>query len=232
MALSRITVLISGRGSNLAMLLDAEQRGELGGTITAVISNRPEAAGLAVATEHGVATEVVDHRAFADRAAFDAALADAIEASEPDLIVFAGFMRVLGPAFVRRFAGRMLNVHPALLPAYPGLDTHRRALADGVRVHGCTVHFVTDDVDHGPIVAQGAVAVRDDDDAETLATRVLEVEHRILPMAVRAFCDGRLVIEGRRVRVKGQSLPDAAFEVPTVAAGTGTRAPPSTSNAT
>ena len=232
MAIPRVTVLISGRGSNLAMLLDAERRGELGGTITAVISNRPEAAGLAVATEHGVATEVVDHRAFGDRAAFDAALADAIEASEPDLIVFAGFMRVLGPAFVRRFAGRMLNVHPALLPAYPGLDTHRRALADGVRVHGCTVHFVTDDVDHGPIVAQGAVAVRDDDDAGTLAARVLEVEHRILPMAVRAFCDGRLVIEGRRVRVKGQPLPDAAFEVPTVAAGAGTRTPPSTSNAT
>lgn len=231
MAIPRVTVLISGRGSNLAALADAERRGELGGTITAVISNRPGAAGLAVAAAHGIATSVVDHRAFADRAAFDAALADAIDASEPDLVVLAGFMRVLGPAFVRRFEGRMLNVHPALLPAYPGLDTHRRALDDGVRLHGCTVHFVTADVDHGPIVAQGAVAVQDDDDPATLAARVLEVEHRLLPMAVRAYCEGRLVIEGRRVRVKGEPLPDADWIVP-AAAATGTRAPPSSSNPT
>src|SRR5512143_20369 len=231
MAIPRITVLISGRGSNLAALLDAERRGELGGTIAAVISNRPDAGGLAIAAEHGIAAEVIDHRAFADRAAFDAALAEAIAASEPDLIVLAGFMRVLGPAFVQRFAGRMLNVHPALLPAYPGLDTHRRALDDGVRVHGCTVHFVTDEVDHGPIVAQGALAVRDDDDPATLAARVLEVEHRVLPMAVRAYCEGRLVIEGRRVRVKGQPPPDDAFVVPAVA-GTGARTASSASDAT
>jgi phosphoribosylglycinamide formyltransferase-1 len=207
MAIPRITVLISGRGSNLAALIDAERRGVLGGSVSAVISNRPDAAGLAIATEHGIATEVVDHHGFADRAAFDAALADAIDASEPDLVVLAGFMRVLGPAFIRRFEGRMLNVHPALLPAYTGLETHRRALEDGVRVHGCTVHFVTDDVDHGPIVAQGAVAVRDEDDVTSLAARVLEVEHGLLPLAVRAFCEGRLVIEGRRVRVKGQPIP-------------------------
>ncbi len=209
MAIPRITVLISGRGSNLAALIDAERHGVLGGSLSAVISNRPDAAGLAIAMEHGVATEVVDHRTFAERAAFDAALADAIDASEPDLVVLAGFMRVLGPAFIRRFEGRMLNVHPALLPAYTGLDTHRRALEDGVRIHGCTVHFVTDDVDHGPIVAQGVVAVRDDDDAASLAARVLEVEHGLLPMAVRAFCEGRLVIEGRRVRVKGQPIPSS-----------------------
>jgi phosphoribosylglycinamide formyltransferase-1 len=214
MAIPRITVLISGRGSNLAALVAAERRGDLGGTICAVVSNRPDAAGLRIAAEQGIAAECVDHRGFGDRAAFDAALADAIDASEPDVVVLAGFMRVLGPAFVRRFEGRMLNVHPALLPAYAGLDTHRRALADGVRVHGCTVHFVTDDVDHGPIVAQGAVAVRDDDDAESLAARVLEVEHRLLPMAVRACCEGRLVIEGRRVRVKGQAIPDIALEAP------------------
>src|SRR5262245_41020444 len=158
MAIPRITVLISGRGSNLAALVAAEQRGELGGTVSAVISNRPDAAGLQVAAEHGIAAECVDHRGFTNRTAFDTALADAIDASEPDVIVLAGFMRVLGPAFVRRFEGRVLNIHPALLPAFPGLDTHRRALADGVRVHGCTVHFVTDDVDHGPIVAQGAIA--------------------------------------------------------------------------
>jgi phosphoribosylglycinamide formyltransferase 1 len=214
MAIPRITVLISGRGSNLRALVAAEQRGELGGTVCAVISNRPDAAGLQVAAEHGIAAECVDHRGFDDRAAFDVALADAIDASEPDVVVLAGFMRVLGPAFIRRFEGRMLNVHPALLPAYPGLDTHRRALADGVRVHGCTVHLVTDDVDHGPIVAQGAVAVRDDDDAERLSARVLDVEHRLLPMAVRAWCEGRLVIEGRRVRVKGQPIPDIALDVP------------------
>jgi phosphoribosylglycinamide formyltransferase 1 len=214
MAIPRITVLISGRGSNLAALLSAERRGELGGTVSAVISNRPDAAGLGVAGEYGVATACIDHRGFADRASFDAALADAIDASEPDVIVLAGFMRVLGPAFVQRFEGRMLNIHPALLPAYPGLDTHRRALADGVRVHGCTVHFVTDDVDHGPIVAQGAVAVRDDDDPASLAARVLEVEHRLLPMAVRACCEGRLVIDGRRVRVKGQPVPGNALEAP------------------
>jgi len=231
MAIPRVTVLISGRGSNLAALVEAQRRGELGGAIGAVISNRPDAAGLAIAAEHGIATAVVDHRAFADRAAFDAALAEAIDASEPDLVVLAGFMRVLGPAFVRRFQGRMLNVHPALLPAYPGLDTHRRALDDGVRVHGCTVHFVTEDVDHGPIVAQGAVAVHDDDDPATLAARVLEVEHRILPMAVRAFCEGRLIVDGRRVRVDGQALPDDAFVVPATTHG-GTGTPPSASNAT
>ena len=233
MAIPRITVLISGRGSNLAMLLDAERRGELGGTITAVISNRPDAAGLAVATR----ARRRDRRSsiiarFATAPLSTRRSPTRSRRASPTWSSSPGFMRVLGPAFVRRFAGRMLNVHPSLLPAYPGLDTHRRALADGVRVHGCTVHFVTDDVDHGPIVAQGAVAVRDDDDAGTLAARVLEVEHRILPMAVRAFCDGRLVIEGRRVSVKGQPLPDAAFEVPTVAARTGTRTPPSTSNAT
>ncbi len=214
MAIPRITVLISGRGSNLAALLGAERKGELGGTVSAVISNRPDASGLGVAAEHGVATACVDHRGFADRALFDAALADAIDTSEPDVVVLAGFMRVLGPAFVQRFRGRMLNIHPALLPAYPGLDTHRRALADGVRVHGCTVHFVTDDVDHGPIVAQGAVAVHEDDDAESLAARVLEIEHRLLPMAVRACCEGRLVIDGRRVRVKEQPVPGNALEVP------------------
>jgi phosphoribosylglycinamide formyltransferase-1 len=137
-----------------------------------------------------------------------------IDASEPDLIVLAGFMRILGPAFVRRYEGRMINVHPSLLPSYTGLHTHRRALADGVRIHGCTVHFVTGDVDHGPVIAQGAVPVHDGDDEATLAARVLEVEHRLLPAAVRAFCEGRLVIAGRQVCVNGQSTPAATLEVP------------------
>ncbi len=215
MTTPRVTVLISGRGSNLAALIDAERRAALGGHIAMVIANRADAAGLAIAAASGIATRVLDHRAHADRHAFDHALATAIDASEPDLVVLAGFMRILGPDFVHRYAGRMINIHPSLLPAYAGLHTHRRALADGVRIHGCTVHFVTADVDHGPIIAQGAVAVHDDDDEATLAARVLEVEHRLLPAAVRAFCEKRLVIAGRRIDVKGGSIPSATLEVPT-----------------
>ncbi len=214
MTTPRVTVLISGRGSNLAALIDAERHGTLGGHIATVISNRADAAGLGIAAARGIATRVVDHRAYADRDAFEGALAAAIDSSEPDLVVLAGFMRILGLDFVRRYEGRMINIHPSLLPSYPGLHTHRRALADGVRIHGCTVHFVTGDVDHGPVIAQGAVPVHDADDEATLASRVLEVEHRLLPAAVRAFCEGRLVIDGRRVRVNGQSTPDGTLEVP------------------
>lgn len=213
-AIPRITVLASDRGSNFAALVDAERNGILGGTVAALVTNRPDARALAIAAAHGIPASVIDHRAFAERDDFDAALADAIERSEPDLVVLAGFMRILGPAFIGRFAGRMLNVHPSLLPMYPGLDTHRRALADGVRIHGCSVHFVTNDVDHGPIVMQGAVAVQHRDDEATLAARVLAVEHRLLPAAVRAFCEDRLVIAGRKVRVKDESTPDTPFEVP------------------
>jgi phosphoribosylglycinamide formyltransferase-1 len=213
-AIPRITVLVSGRGSNLRALIDAERRGHLGGTIAAVLCNRADAAALEIAARHGIAAQVIEHRAFANRDAFEAALAAAIDASDPDLIVLAGFMRVLGAAFVTRYAGRMLNIHPSLLPSYPGLDTHKRALADGVRVHGCTVHFVTVDVDHGPIVMQGAVAVQDGDDEQKLAARVLAVEHQLLPAAVRAFCERRLVIAGRRVRVKQQMVPAAVLMVP------------------
>ena len=217
MALPRITVLISGRGSNLGALCAAERAGTLGGAVTTVISNRPEAAGLALAAAHGAVTTVVDHRQFATRDAFDAALAAAVEASRPDLVVLAGFMRILGAAFVDRLAGRMLNVHPSLLPAYPGLHTHRRALADGVRIHGCTVHFVTADLDYGPIAAQGAVPVHADDDEDSLAARVLAVEHRLLPAVVRACCEGRLVIEHGHVRVKGEAVTDGALVVPAIA---------------
>jgi phosphoribosylglycinamide formyltransferase-1 len=204
----RVTVLLSGRGTNLAALLSAMREGTLGGAITHVISNRPEAQGINLARAAGVATTVVDHREFATRDAFDLALGAAIDAERPDLVVLAGFMRVLGESFVRRYAGRLINVHPSLLPLYPGLHTHRRALAEGVRLHGCTVHFVTPEVDVGPIIAQAAVPVHDDDDEATLAARVLVQEHRLLPAAVRWFCEERLVIAGRRVRVKG--VPDAA----------------------
>jgi phosphoribosylglycinamide formyltransferase 1 len=207
LSLSRITVLISGRGSNLGALIEHARAGHIEGAVTHVISNRPDAAGLGIARSAGVATTAVDHFAFDSRAAFDDALSAAVDASEPDLIVLAGFMRVLCAEFVRRHAGRMINVHPSLLPLYPGLHTHRRALADGLRIHGCTIHYVTPDIDVGPIIAQGAVPVLPGDDASTLAARVLEVEHRLLPAAVAWHCAGRLVIENGRVRVI-----DAAIE--------------------
>ena len=204
----RITVLLSGRGTNLGALLSAMREGTLGGTIIRVISNRPEAPAIDLARAAGVATTVVDHREFATRDAFDLALGEAIDAERTDLVVLAGFMRVLGEAFVRRYAGRLINVHPSLLPLYPGLHTHRRALEEGARVHGCTVHFVTPEVDVGPIIAQAAIPVHEADDENTLAARVLVQEHLLLPAAVRWFCEDRLVIAGRRVRVKG--VPDAA----------------------
>ena len=214
MALARITVLVSGRGSNLGALLAAERSGALRGSVTQVISNRPEAGGLALAREHGVATAVVDHKGYPDRAAFDAALVAEIERSEPDLVVLAGFMRVLGRAAVERFAGRLINIPPSLLPAYPGLHTHRRALADGAAMHGCTVHFVTPEVDVGPIIAQSALAVRRDDDEASLAARVLALEHRLLPAAVGWYCEGRLVIDGDRVRVEEAGAARLASAAP------------------
>jgi phosphoribosylglycinamide formyltransferase-1 len=207
MALARITVLISGRGSNMAALIDACIAGRIEGAVTHVISNRPDAAGLDIARSHGIATSVADHRTFASRELFDAALAGAIDQGEPDLIVLAGFMRILGADFVRRYEGRMLNIHPSLLPAYPGTDTHRRALADGATRHGCTVHFVTPDVDCGPIVAQAEVRVEPGDDAATLAARVLEQEHRLLPEVVGRFCAGRLRLEDGRVRIVDTATP-------------------------
>jgi phosphoribosylglycinamide formyltransferase-1 len=192
-----IVALISGRGSNLQALLEA------GLPVSGVISNRSEAKGLDVAAARGIATRVVDHRQFASREAFDAALAGQIDALRPRLVVLAGFMRVLTRSFVTRYEGRLLNIHPSLLPAFPGLDTHARALAEGVKLHGCTVHFVTAELDHGPIVIQAAVPVRQDDTAETLAARVLRQEHEIYPRAARWFLDGKLVIESGVVRVKG-----------------------------
>jgi phosphoribosylglycinamide formyltransferase-1 len=192
-----VVVLISGRGSNLQALMEA------GIPVSAVISNRPEAAGLGIAAARGIATAVVDHRRHASRDAFDAALAAEIERHKPRLVALAGFMRVLTPAFVGRYAGRLLNIHPSLLPAFPGLHTHERALEAGVKVHGCTVHFVTADLDHGPIVAQAAVPVRPGDDAAALAARVLKQEHAIYPRAVRWFLDGRIDLAGGAVRVQG-----------------------------
>ena len=169
--------------------------------IAAVIANRPDAAGLEFAASQGIATNVVDHRQFPDRDSFDAALAREIDGFVPDLVVLAGFMRVLTDVFVDRYAGRMINVHPSLLPSFPGLKTHQQALDAGVRLHGASVHFVTPTLDHGPIVLQSAVPVLAGDDAATLAARVLETEHVIYPRAVRWFVEGRIAVDGLRVTV-------------------------------
>lgn len=201
----RAVILISGRGSNMQALLEANLPVEF----ACVISNRPDAAGLAFAAERGVATAVVDHKAFPDRAGFDAALAAEIDRYAPDLVILAGFMRVLTDDFVRRYQGRMINIHPALLPAFPGLKTHERALRAGVKLHGCTVHYVTPEVDVGPIVVQAAVPVLADDTPETLADRVLKQEHRIFPQAVAWIAAGRVELRGDgTVAVRG--LPDLA----------------------
>ena len=207
----RLVVLISGRGSNMEALLNAK----LPAVIAAVISNRPDARGLATAQAHGVPTAILDHQSFASRDAFDAALAEEIDKHRPDLIVLAGFMRVLGAAFIQRFYGRLINIHPSLLPALPGLNTHRRALEAGVRIHGCTVHFVSAEVDAGPIVAQAAVAVQPTDTEQTLAARVLEQEHRIFPAAIRALCEERVVLDASgRVVGPGNLPPPPALLAP------------------
>jgi len=193
-----IVVLISGRGSNMLALLDA------GLPVSAVISNVPDAKGLDLAASKGVPTRVVDHKRFPTREAFDAALAAEIDAFRPRLVALAGFMRVLTPGFVARYDGRLMNIHPSLLPQFPGLHTHERALRAGAKEHGCTVHFVTAELDHGPIVIQARVPVRAGDTAETLAARVLRQEHVIYPRAVRWFLQDQLVIERGAVRVKGE----------------------------
>jgi phosphoribosylglycinamide formyltransferase-1 len=195
----RVVVLISGRGSNLASLFAATDRDGFPARVVAVISNRPAAQGLAIAAARGVPTDVLDHRQFAERGQFDTALAGVIDGFMPDLIVLAGFMRILGEGFVRRYEGRLINIHPSLLPAFPGLHTHRRALLEGVRIHGCTVHFVTADLDHGPVIIQAAVPVLDSDDEDTLAARVLAQEHVVYPQAVRWFAEGRLHLCAGRV---------------------------------
>ena len=192
-----VVVLLSGRGSNMQALLEA------GIPVSAVISNIAGAAGLAVAARRGVATGVVEHRRFATREAFDAALAAEIDRHAPRLVALAGFLRVLTPAFVAHYAGRLVNIHPSLLPEFPGLDTHGRALAAGAKRHGCTVHFVTAELDHGPIIAQASVPVLPGDTPDTLAARVLQQEHQLYPRAIRWFLDDELVIEGDKVRVKG-----------------------------
>ncbi|HQY28531.1 MAG TPA: phosphoribosylglycinamide formyltransferase [Burkholderiaceae bacterium] len=196
-----MVVMLSGRGSNMAAIAQAMRAERWPASIACVIADRPQAAGLQRAAEFGLPTRVVDHRGFERREDFERALRDAIDAHRPDLVVLAGFMRALGAPFVEHYRGRLLNIHPSLLPAFPGLATHRRALQSGVAVHGATVHFVGTGVDDGPIVAQAAVPVLAGDDEPALAARVLAAEHRLYPMAVRWFVDGRLRIDGRLVRL-------------------------------
>ncbi|HEY8555116.1 MAG TPA: phosphoribosylglycinamide formyltransferase [Burkholderiales bacterium] len=201
----RVVVLISGRGSNLQAIIRAMQRGEIAIDLAAVISNRPNAPGLEYARAAGIPAEVVDHKAFAERAAFEAALSERIDAYRPDLIVLAGFMRVLSASFIERYAGRLINIHPSLLPAFPGLRTHERALAAGARMHGATVHFVTAEVDSGPIIAQAAVPVLPDDTPDSLAARVLEQEHRLYPRVIGWFAEGRLRLVDGQVMLDGRA---------------------------
>ncbi len=206
-----VVVLISGRGSNLQSILQAH----LPCRVAAVISNRADALGLAIAREHGIPAVVVEHGKYSSRAAFDAALAEKIDAYQPDLVVLAGFMRILTPEFVEHYHGRLINIHPSLLPAYSGLDTHQRVLQDGVKIHGCTVHFVTSDLDHGPIIIQAAVPVLKGDTPAELAARILHEEHRIYPQAILWFCTGHVALGGDgRVSFRLLEQPGAALISP------------------
>ncbi len=214
--MKKTVILISGRCNNMEALIAARAAGALPVDIAAVISNRPDAAGLATAAAAGIAVRCIDHQAFTGREAFDAALAACIDGFAPDLVVLAGFMRILGDGFVRHYAGRLMNIHPSLLPAFPGLHTHRRALAEGVRIHGCTVHFVTPALDHGPVIIQAAVPVLDGDDEATLAARVLRQEHRVYPQAVRWFAEDRLRLDGGCVRLAGAEAGDGVLVAPAV----------------
>ncbi len=200
--MKNLVILISGRGSNMEAILRASAAEHWPAKIAAVISNKADASGLKTAAAAGIATAVVEHKQYPDRDGFDAALAAVIDEYSPDLIVLAGFMRILTPGFVQRYHGRLLNIHPSLLPSFPGLATHQQAIDAGVKFHGATVHFVTPVLDHGPIVEQVVVPVMDDDTEHTLAARVLQQEHLIYPRAVRDILEGRAWLEGERVRRK------------------------------
>ncbi|RZL10220.1 MAG: phosphoribosylglycinamide formyltransferase [Rubrivivax sp.] len=208
--MKNIVILISGRGSNMEAIVQACAQEQWPARVVAVISNKPEAAGLRFAAERGIATAVVDHRQFDSREAFDAELARVVEGFTPDAVVLAGFMRILTEGFVRCFEGRMLNVHPSLLPAFTGLHTHQRAIDAGCKVAGATVHFVTPELDHGPIVAQAVVPVLPGDTAQALSDRVLVQEHQLYPQAVRWLVEGKLVIDAQgrvtHTEAQGQAL--------------------------
>ncbi len=215
MSRKRVAVLISGRGSNMAALIEAAKDKSYPAEIVLVLSNKADAGGLVTARDNGIATEIVDHTQFGkDRVAFDAAMQSKLEAHRVDLVCLAGFMRLLSPGFVDLWQNRMLNIHPALLPAFKGLDTHARALTEGAKIHGATVHFVVPEMDAGPIIMQGAVAVRPDDTEAALAARVLAVEHRIYPSALKLVAEGRVRVVDGRCLIDGVAVPDAAALVP------------------
>jgi phosphoribosylglycinamide formyltransferase-1 len=215
MSRKRVAVLISGRGSNMAALIDAAKDKNYPAEIILVLSNRPDAGGLDTAHANGIATEVVDHTAFGkDRAAFEAALQAALIKHRIEIVCLAGFMRLLTAGFVEAWPERMINIHPALLPAFKGLDTHQRALDAGAKMHGATVHFVVPEMDAGPIIMQGAVAVLPDDSEQTLSRRVLAVEHRIYPLALSLVAQGRVRVENGRCLIDGVPVPDAASLIP------------------
>jgi phosphoribosylglycinamide formyltransferase-1 len=211
----RVAVLISGRGSNMAALIEAARAPDYPADIALVLSNIPDAGGLETARKAGIDTAVVDHKPFGkDRAAFDRAMHDVLVAHRIDLVCLAGFMRLLTPDFVALWNERMLNIHPALLPAFKGLDTHKRALEAQARVHGATVHFVVPEMDAGPIVMQGAVVVRDDDSETTLGARVLKVEHMIYPASLKLVAEGRVKVIDGHCLIDGKPVPDASTLVP------------------
>jgi phosphoribosylglycinamide formyltransferase-1 len=214
--MKNIVILISGRGSNMEALIAARDAGQLPVNIAAVISNRPEAKGLETAGRAGITAHYIDHKAFAGREAFDAALAECIDQFNPDLVVLAGFMRILSEGFVRHYEGRLMNIHPSLLPSFPGLHTHQRALEEGVRIHGCTVHFVTPTLDHGPVIIQAAIPVLDGDTEESLAARILIQEHKVYPQAVRWFAEDKLTLENGRVLLSAELTDTAVLISPEV----------------
>jgi len=210
-----IAVLISGSGSNLQAIIDASERGEIPARVGVVVSNKADAYGLVRAKHHGIPTEVVEHRAFPTREAFDARLVEVVRSHGADLVCLAGFMRVVTPVFLRAFPQRILNIHPALLPSFPGTHGPKQALEYGVRFSGCTVHFLDEGVDTGPVIVQAVVPVYEDDTEESLAERILKEEHRIYPMAIRLFLDGKLSVSGRRVITFGSGrIPEFARRNP------------------
>jgi len=212
----RIVILISGRGSNMQSFIDAVAEGTLDAEITLVLSNNPNAAGLERAEEAGITTACIDHRLYSSREAFDADLLNTVNAAEPELVLLAGFMRILTPVFIQPFAGRLLNIHPSLLPKYRGLHTHQRALDAGDREAGVTVHFVTPELDGGPPVLQARVPIKTGDDADSLAARVLEQEHKIYPLVANWFLAGRLTHQGSKVLLDGQAVPDQGLDYQTL----------------
>jgi phosphoribosylglycinamide formyltransferase-1 len=212
----RVAVLISGRGSNMTSLIAAAKDPSFPAEIALVLSNRPEAPGLATARENGITTVAIDHKHHLSREDFERAMQEVLEAHAIELVCLAGFMRILTPWFVERWTGRMINIHPALLPLYRGLHTHERALADGVKLHGASVHFVVPGMDEGPIIAQAAVPVLDGDTPDTLGARVLAQEHVIYPLALGLLAGGRLAIEGARVRINGEAAGTSALVAPQV----------------